>query len=150
MVLLTKDQHMSADKLLEQVNLNSPVASKATIYNTLGLFVEYGLVREVIVDSKKVFYDSNTKPHHHFYNVDTGSLHDIDISQVQITNLPTPPDAAVIKDVNIVFRVEKTPGLSVVQDNSDTKTGIANHRTENQDMENAPAVNTPKSLEPSF
>ena len=107
LVLLTKAQHLSADQLLERVNADTPVASKATIYNTLGLFVEQGLVREVIVDSKKVFYDSNTEPHHHFYDVDTGTLHDIGIDQVVIQDLPTPPDQAIIKDVNIVFRVER-------------------------------------------
>jgi Fur family iron response transcriptional regulator len=111
-VLLTKTQHLSADQLLERVNEKSPVASKATVYNTLGLFVEHGLVREVIVDSKKVFYDSNTAPHHHFFNIDTGMLHDIDINMVEIKNLPDLPDSATLKDVNIVFRVEKNKDVA--------------------------------------
>lgn len=108
LVLLTKAQHLSADQLLERVNADAPVASKATIYNTLGLFVEQGLIREVIVDSKKVFYDSNTEPHHHFFDLDSGTLHDIAVDQVVIKDLPIPPDQATIKDVSIVFRVERT------------------------------------------
>lgn len=123
MVLLTKAQHLSADQLLDKVNCNAPVASKATIYNTLGLFVEQGLVREVIVDSKKVFYDSNTEPHHHFYDTDSGMLHDIAIDEVEIKALPKPPKQAVIKDVSIVFHVEREH-IS----NDDTEDNAAEHR----------------------
>jgi len=110
MVLLTKAQHLSADQLLDKVNSHAPVASKATVYNTLGLFVEQGLAREVIVDSKKVFYDSNTEPHHHFYDTESGTLHDIAISEVEIKTFPKPPKQAVIRDVSIVFRVGREQG----------------------------------------
>ena len=65
-----------------------PDTSLATVYNTLGLFASKGLIREVIVDPSKVFYDSNTKPHHHFFNVDTGLLRDFDSDAVQIEQLP--------------------------------------------------------------
>lgn len=106
-VLLTKYQHLSADQILERVNLESSVVSKATVYNTLGLFVTKGLVREVIVDSTKVFYDSNKQPHHHFYNVDTGTLHDIEGDKLEINGLPTPPQSAVVKDIDIIIRVQK-------------------------------------------
>jgi len=88
MVLLTKRQHLSADQILVRVNFEASVVSKATVYNTLGLFVTKGLIREVIVDSAKVFYDSNTQPHHHFYNVDTGELSDIGTSDLLINQLP--------------------------------------------------------------
>ena len=73
-ILFARPQHMSADQVLALVNRDGPTASKATIYNTLGLFARKGLVREVIVDPSKVFYDSNTTVHHHFFNVDTGEL----------------------------------------------------------------------------
>jgi Fur family iron response transcriptional regulator len=106
MVLFNKNQHLSADQVLEMVNTEGNIASKATIYNTLGLFARKGLIREVIVDSTKVFYDSNTQPHHHFYNIDSGTLHDVDAGQLQITGLPTPPDAAVIKDVDVIIRIQ--------------------------------------------
>ena len=51
--------------------------SKATVYNTLNLFCERGLLRTVDVDPTRQFYDSSTSAHHHFYNVDTGELTDI-------------------------------------------------------------------------
>ena len=62
--------------------------SKATVYNTLNLFLEKKLIREVIVDPSKVFYDPNTAPHHHFYNVDTGELTDIEAEAIAISGLP--------------------------------------------------------------
>jgi len=107
MVLFRKDQHLSADQLLEMVNTEGSIASKATVYNTLGLFARKGLIREVIVDSTKVFYDSNTRPHHHFYNIDTGTLHDVAADQLQITGIPTPPDAALVKDVEVIIRIQQ-------------------------------------------
>jgi len=107
MVLFNKNQHLSADQVLEMVNMEGNIASKATIYNTLGLFARKGLIREVIVDSTKVFYDSNTQPHHHFYNIDNGTLHDVAADQLQITGLPVPPDAAEIKDVDVIIRIQQ-------------------------------------------
>ena len=106
-VLLTKFQHMSADQILERVNSQSSLVSKATVYNTLGLFTAKGLVREVIVDSTKVFYDSNTRPHYHFYNVDTGTLLDIEGDKLEINGLPSPPQSAVVKDIDIIVRVQQ-------------------------------------------
>ena len=104
-VLLSKSQHLSADQVMHIVNRDSNVASKATVYNTLGLFARKGLVREVIIDPSKVFYDSNTSPHHHFYNVSSGELMDIDTSQLDITRLPEPPQGTECEGVDVIIRV---------------------------------------------
>jgi Fur family iron response transcriptional regulator len=74
------------------------------VYNTLGLLAEKGLVREVIADPTKVFYDPNTAPHHHFYDVSTGELRDIDASQVQVSGLPPIPEGAVLEGVDVIVR----------------------------------------------
>jgi Fur family iron response transcriptional regulator len=110
MVLFSKDQHLSADQVLEMVNTQGSIASKATVYNTLGLFARKGLIREVIVDSTKVFYDSNTRAHHHFYNIDTGTLHDVAADQLHVTGIPTPPDGALVKDVEVIIRIQQKEG----------------------------------------
>lgn len=104
-VLFQQPQHLSADQLLAKLNLQRPLASKATVYNTLNLFVQEGLIREVIVDPTKVFYDPNTHPHHHFYNVDTGELMDIDAESVAIGDLPTPPAGTRTEGVDLIVRV---------------------------------------------
>ena len=107
-ILFARPQHLSADQILAVVNSNGPIASKATIYNTLGLFARKGLVREVIVDPSKVFYDSNTSEHHHFYNLDSGELTDIDAREVMIPNLPELPANTQPAGVDIIFRIRES------------------------------------------
>ena len=104
-VLFARDQHLSADEVLGRVNADSALVSKATVYNTLGLFARSGLVREVIVDRSRVFYDPNTRPHHHFYNVDTGTLTDVDADQVVLNELPKAPRGTIPDGVDIIIRV---------------------------------------------
>ena len=103
--LFARDMHLSADDVLKLVNQDSPRVSKATVYNTLGLFAEKGLIREVIVDPSRVFYDPNTSDHHHFYNVDTGELMDIDADQLALMNMPTPPAGTVADGVDVIIRI---------------------------------------------
>ena len=104
-VLFAKDQHLSADQIQAEVNSRYTYASKATVYNTLKLFLAKGLVREVLVDSSKVFYDSNTGTHYHFYDVESGQLIDIVADDVTISNLPKLPDGMVTEGVDVVIRV---------------------------------------------
>ncbi len=107
-ILFARPQHMSADQILAVVNSNGPTASKATIYNTLGLFARKGLVREVIVDPSKVFYDSNTSEHHHFFNMDSGELTDFDAGEVMISGLPELPGNTQPAGIDIIFRVRES------------------------------------------
>jgi len=106
-VMLSKQQHMSADKVLQAVNMTESAVSKATVYNTLGLFAKKGLVREVIVDPSKVFYDSNTSEHHHFYNVDTGELSDVDSNDLLIEGLPEMPISTELDGVDVIIRLRQ-------------------------------------------
>ena len=104
-LLLAEPQHMSADQILSRVQKNGSKVSKATVYNTLKLFTEHGLVREVSVDSTRQFYDSTTGHHHHFYNVDSGQLTDIDPADLQFSRLPQLPDGTEAQDVEVIVRV---------------------------------------------
>lgn len=108
-ILLSRPQHMSAEQLLSLVNQGGTVVSKATVYNTLGLFARKGLVREVIVDPSKVFYDSNIGPHHHFYDASTGTLTDIAEGQIDIGRLPALPEGKVVEGVDVVVRLRSKP-----------------------------------------
>ena len=82
--LFENPRHVSAEQIMGQVNEGQANVSKATVYNTLGLFARNGLVNEVIVDPTRVFYDPNTTHHHHFYNIDTGELTDIEADQLML------------------------------------------------------------------
>jgi len=103
--LFGRGEHLSADQILAIVNNRHSETSKATVYNTLNLFLEKKLIREVIVDPHKVFYDPNTEAHHHLYNVDTGELTDIDASEIGIAGLPRLPEGVVADGVDIIVRV---------------------------------------------
>jgi len=107
LLLFRQPQHMSADEILMQVNQTGHV-SKATVYNTLGLFAQKGLVREVIVDPSRVFYDSNLIVHHHFYNVDTGLLTDIEPDTLSLTQLPELPEETAIDGIDVIVRIRST------------------------------------------
>ena len=104
-ILFSRPRHMSADQVLAVVNRDGPIASKATIYNTLGLFARKGLLREVIVDPSKVFYDSNTAVHHHFFNVDTGELTDIPSDDLILTRMPELPEGTESVGIDVIFRI---------------------------------------------
>ena len=104
-LMLSRPQHLSADQILDKVNHETAVVSKATVYNTLNLFVEKGLVHQVIVDAGKVFYDSNTGVHHHIYNEDTGTLQDVDAGEMVIENVPRLPEGTVKLGVDVIIRV---------------------------------------------
>lgn len=104
-VLFAKPQHLSADQVLSMVNREHTLVSKATVYNTLGLFARTGLIREIIVDPNRVFYDPTTHEHHHFYNVDTGTLTDVESSELSISQLPPLPEGTVAEGVDIIIRV---------------------------------------------
>ena len=104
-VLFTRDQHLSADQVLEMVNAAGNRVSKATVYNTLGLFARKGIVREVIVNAARVFYDTNNSAHHHFYNIDTGELLDIAPEQIPVEQLPEAPQGTAVDGVDVVIRV---------------------------------------------
>ena len=111
-VLFERHQHYSADQVMSSVNEGRERVSKATVYNTLGLFARNGLVREVIVDPTRVFYDPNTSNHHHFYNVDTGELIDIDSASLQISDLPELPERTVAEGVDVIIRIRSESAVN--------------------------------------
>jgi len=104
-MLFARPQHLSADQLLAQVNGEGNHVSKATVYNTLNLFARKGLVREVIVDPSRVFYDSNTSQHHHFFNIDTGELTDVPLPTLVMEQLPPLPQGTVATGVDVIIRL---------------------------------------------
>ena len=106
--MLARPQHLSADQVLHALQQAGHAVSKATIYNTLGLFVEKGLLREVNVDSSRAFYDSNTSSHHHIYNIDTGELRDIEGQSLQVANLPPIPAGTSMDSIDVIIRVRNT------------------------------------------
>src|SRR5262245_14775619 len=102
--LFERGGHFSADQVLAIVNARHAETSKATVYNTLKLFLERKLIREVVVDPSRVFYDANTRPHHHFYNVVTGELTDIPAEAIRVDELPPLAAGSGGDGVDVVIR----------------------------------------------
>jgi len=103
--LFSRCEHQSADQILAAVNFHHSETSKATVYNTLRLFLAKGLIREVIVDPSKVFYDPNTSPHHHFYNMVSGELTDIPADALQVAGMPTLPEGMLAESIDVIVRI---------------------------------------------
>lgn len=99
------DRHVTAEALHAEAQAANIRVSLATIYNTLHQFTQAGLLREVVVDGAKTYFDTNTHEHHHFYVESAGALVDIDGDEVTVTGLPDAPDGMEIGRVEVVVRV---------------------------------------------
>jgi Fur family iron response transcriptional regulator len=109
-LLLSRPQHFSADQVLQMLRERGSAISKATVYNTLKLFRDRNLIREVAVDPTRLIYDSTTRAHHHFYNEDTGELIDIAPTELALARLPDLPAGTEAAAVEVVVRLRNTRG----------------------------------------
>ena len=106
MMLLESPKHLSAVQIFDKLIEHGHCISKATVYNTLNVFAKHGVVNEVAVDPTRMYYDSTTSPHHHFYNIDTGQLTDIPRENLSVENIPRLPDNTEIEDLEIVIKIK--------------------------------------------
>jgi len=107
--LFERAEHVSAEELFERVNTHDATVSKATVYNTLSLFVEHGLIRAVIADPGRTWYDPNTRPHHHFFDPESGRLTDIDADHINVSGLPDLPEGTELEGVDVIIRLRRSP-----------------------------------------
>lgn len=107
-VLLAAPRHLTAEQLLGTLRQSPGRVSKATVYNTLKLFVDHGLARQIHLDPDRCVYDSTMAPHHHFQNLDTGEMTDIRPDDLEFARLPPLPPGTEIESVDVVIRVRKT------------------------------------------
>jgi Fur family iron response transcriptional regulator len=85
--VLTTEDHPSADRVWREVASRFPAISRATVYNTLNLFVEKGILRALHLDPESVVFDPRIDTHHHFVDEETGAIHDVDWEKVQVCNI---------------------------------------------------------------
>ena len=84
--------------------------SLATVYNTLHQFTEAGMIRVLAVESAKTYFDTNVSDHHHFFVEGQNEVLDIPVSNIQIDNLPEPPEGMEISHVDVVIRLRRKSG----------------------------------------
>lgn len=85
--VLSTDEHPSADQVWARVRADFPMISRATVYNTLNLFVRKGLLRQLTLAEGKVVFDPHLAPHHHFIDDATGAIHDVPWESVEVKNV---------------------------------------------------------------
>ena len=101
------DRHLTAEALYEEAGRAKVPVSLATIYNTLHQFTSAGLLREVVVEPGRSYFDTNTHEHHHFFDEESGHLQDIPGGEVRIDALPQPPEGSAISRVEVIVRLRR-------------------------------------------
>ncbi len=102
--LLAQPQHLSAEEIRQSINNEYEQVSQATIYNTLRLFVDKGVIRELIFSPDRIYYDSNTDVHHHFIDVDTGKVYDIPFDSLDISRINLEGINAQVTEVSLMLK----------------------------------------------
>ena len=101
------DRHVTAESLHDEVVAAGIKVSLATVYNTLHQFTEAGLLRQVVVDAARGYFDTNTGDHQHFFLEDEGALIDIPGEAITVAGVPTAPAGLVVDRVDVVVRVKR-------------------------------------------
>ena len=101
------DRHVTAEQLHGEAVAAAIRVSLATVYNTLHQFTAAGLMREVVVEPGRSYFDTNIDDHHHFFCESTGRLQDIPGELVRVGELPKPPAGAEIRRVDVIIRIRQ-------------------------------------------
>ena len=104
------NRHISAEQLHEEALATGARVSLATVYNALHQFTAAGLLREIVVEPGRSYFDTNVEDHHHFYFEDSGRLEDIPGDRVRLVSLPKPPKGTRLSRVDIIIRVAEARG----------------------------------------
>lgn len=106
-LLLAAPQHLSAEQILANLRARGARVSKATVYNTLNLFAARGLIRQLSLDDNRTWFDSNVSPHFHFQDLESGSLIDVPVPEVEFSRLPEPPSGMEFAGIDLVIRLRR-------------------------------------------
>ena len=99
------DRHVTAEALHGEALGGNIRVSLATVYNTLHQFTDAGLLREVVVEPGRSYFDTNVEDHHHFFSEPAGTLQDIPGHSVVVTGLPLPPAGTQVRRVEVIVRL---------------------------------------------
>lgn len=102
-----QDRHVTAEQLHGEAGAAAIRVSLATVYNTLHQFTDAGLLREVVVEPGRSYFDTNVDDHHHFFCESSGRLQDIPGDMVMVGQLPQPPEGTAIRRVDVIIRVRR-------------------------------------------
>lgn len=94
--------HPTVDKIFTCLQKDIPTLSKTTVYNTLKLLTEAGLVRMITIEENETRYDIEIQDHGHFKCEQCGKIYNFnaDIDRLPIGGL----ENFQINDKNIYFK----------------------------------------------
>jgi Fur family transcriptional regulator, iron response regulator len=101
------DRHVTAEQLHSEAQASRIAVSLATVYNTLHQFTTAGLLRELVIESGRSYFDTNITNHHHFFFEENGALVDIPGESLALATMPVPPEGARISRVDVIVRVSR-------------------------------------------
>ncbi len=102
-----EDKHVTAEQLFEwSKRFGQKPLALATIYNTLNQFTDAGLLKEVMVEAGKSYFDTNTSDHHHVHCVMNGTLHDVTLDTRSVKEQLALPDGYDIEQIQVIVRVK--------------------------------------------
>lgn len=108
-VVLGATDHPSAEQVFRKARKRLPVLSRATVYNTLNLFVAQGLLRALTLAEGRVVFDPKVEPHHHFIEEGTGRIHDVPWSALRVSQVD-PLDGFDVREYQVVLRGKRRGG----------------------------------------
>lgn len=85
--VLSATNHPSAEEVFDTVRGSLPSVSRATIYNTLNLFADHGLIKKLNLAEGRIVFDPTTEPHHHLIDAETGAIHDVPWQALTVSGL---------------------------------------------------------------
>ena len=101
------NRHVSAEDLFEEAKHAKIEISLATVYNALNQFSNAGLLRTISIDSNRVYFDTKTGNHHHFFLEESSELVDMPEGYIRVENLPDVPTGTEISSIDVIVRVRK-------------------------------------------
>ena len=101
------DRHVTAEQLHSEARRDNVPVALATVYNTLHQFTKAGLLRQVVVEPGRTYFDTNTVDHLHFYFEEDGTLCDVHPESLSVNSLPPPPPGAEIARVDVIIRCRR-------------------------------------------
>ena len=104
--VLFTDEHPSADKVWARVKAGFPMISRATVYNTLNLLVERGLLRQLHLAPDSIVFDPKVEAHHHFIDEGSGRIYDVPWDKVKVCDVEH-IEGFEIRDYQVVMRGRK-------------------------------------------
>ena len=105
--VLQTNEHPSAEEVWSRVRERFPHLSRATVYNSVNLFVRKGLLRQLVLTEGRVVFDPKTEDHHHFIDEDSGEIHDVPWDAIKVANVPK-LNGYEIREYQVVMRGRRT------------------------------------------